>query len=407
MREHPEFVRRREREQTHVAKSPDLLDVFRPQANPFHSVYLSHPDDEESLRVRAEYGPDGVRYTAALKYEGEMFDQALERPEIPVPDLSEAAFRFYESHGDFPDVKYLRAEPLAGLAIDFIDGRELPQVEYESERGQEEPSFVSVLKGGLDDHSDSPEVRKEFIAHQNFGRETLKPSGESNEAFVNRVMNRMVATYALGGKQVITGISGMSGSGKSTIVKQLAEKIAETFGEEYRPLIVSTDDYHRGKKWLEATYGAPWTNWDDPRVYDTAALADDLKLLADGQPIIRKHFDFASEEVVEDGIASPSPFVIVEGLYAGSPDLKDVRNLHFEVPTSLATSVARDIRRLVLENRANGSIGTLEDRLKYVLEVALPTYLSQERPVDNPMVAYPGAPMAQRAFMLKLLSSEQ
>ncbi len=111
----------------------------------------------------------------------------------------------------------------------------------------------------------------------------------------------------------------------------------------------------------------------------------------------------SNERVVVDGEINPSPFVIVEGLYAGSPDLREVRNLHYEMPTSIATSIGRDIRRLLIENRANGSIGTPEDRLKYVMEIALPTYLKQKRPRANSFSMH-SRPLAERAFMLDQLS---
>lgn len=403
MQQNPEFQKLKEREETLEPVTPDFLDAFRPMTIPYESIYLSHPKDEFSVRVQAGYTPEGMVYTAALKDRGEKSGTALERLQVPVEEISKETFEFYQSMPRFPGVKFLRATPLEDLTIDFIEGREYPLVEYESLVDAEVPAFVEHLKSGLVDKSHDPSVRKEYIAHELHGQETLKPSGETLEDFAHRIFNDMVATYTMGHKQVVVGISGMSGSGKSTAVRALQERFAETFGDAFTPIVLSSDDYHRGKKWLEATYGAPWTNWDDPRVYNTAELADDIARLANGEPILRKHFDFHLEEVVYDEEIQPQPFVIVEGLYAGSPDLKDVRKLHYEVPTSIATSIGRDVRRLVLENRANGSIGTPEARLKYILEVALPTYLKQERPQHNSFAAY-CRPLAERAFMLQKLS---
>lgn len=402
-RNHAEFQNLREREQTLVAISPDLLDVFRPAAVQHGSVYLSHPDDEFSLRVRAKDTPEGTSYVATLKDRGEMIDGALDRLEINAP-ISKETFQRYVSNPIFPSVLFARAEPLKGVFVDFIDGVENPQVEYESTEGDIEPSFMTLLRNGLIDMSSDPSVRKENIAHALYDGETLKPSGETLEKFAHRIFNDMIGSYVMGQKQVVVGISGMSGSGKSTAVKALVERFSETYGDEFTPIVLSSDDYHRGKKWLEETYGAPWTNWDDPRVYNTVELAQDIQRLADDQPVHHKHFDFSTEEVVYDNEVAPSPFVIVEGLYAGSPDLDSVRHLHYDIPTSVATSIGRDLRRLVLENRANGSIGSPKDRLQYQLEVALPTYLDQQRPQRNSFAAY-CPPMAQRAFMLQKLTS--
>jgi hypothetical protein len=196
----------------------------------------------------------------------------------------------------------------------------------------------------------------------------------------------------------------MAGSGKSSAAREVQARLEAKLGAEYRPVVISTDDYHRGKKWLEATYGAPWENWDDPRVYHTQELADDLSRLAAGEPILRRHFDFQSEEVVYDDIIEPSPFVIVEGLYAGSRDLEAVRTLHYDMPVGPATSIGRDARRLIIEGRANGSIGTPEERVRYQVEVALPTYMAQERPKGNSFSAH-SRPLAERAFLLERLNA--
>ena len=89
------------------------------------------------------------------------------------------------------------------------------------------------------------------------------------------------------------------------------------------------------------------------------------------------------EEIVVDGTQSPSPFVIIEGIVAGGPDLQHVRDLHFCVPTPVATTVGRDILRLIHSDRPNNSIASPEERLRYQLETAIPTYEAQQRPTRN------------------------
>ena len=216
----------------------------------------------------------------------------------------------------------------------------------------------------------------------------------------------MIAQYVTGKKQVVTGLTGMSGAGKTTVTKAISEKMKALIGEDYAPLVVSTDDYHFGKAYLEKAYGAPWTEWDDPRTYNTAELASDLVLMAEGQSLIRRHFDFTTEEPVFDNEVPPAAFVIIEGLYAGSKDLEDVRDLHFNLPTSVATSIGRDIRRLVIENRANRVFPTPESRLKYQLETALPLFLEQEQPRKKGFSASV-RPMASRAFMLERITAQE
>ena len=107
------------------------------------------------------------------------------------------------------------------------------------------------------------------------------------------VVNEMIAHLQTGKPQVTVGISGMSGSGKTTLANEVGQALLQHFGERIpQPVRLSTDDYHRGKAWLEATYGAPWTNWDAPEVYDTTGMARDVAALHAGQSINKQHFDF-------------------------------------------------------------------------------------------------------------------
>lgn len=390
----PEFQKRQESERKYLAVHPEAVEGFRTTALPIEQIYLSHPDEEFSLRVRAKYTPEGPRYTAALKDAGEIVDGNLQRLEVET-EISEEAYQHYADQS-YPTVKKLRAEPSPGLTIDFIEGLDTPLVEVEVHPSGSE-TFNALITHQMEEVTTDRRYHNESLAHALAGEVEYSP--ESLDTFASRAVGEMIALYSQGYEQVVVGVSGMSGSGKSSAVAEMSRQLQEILGESFKPSVLSTDDYHHGKKWLEETYGAPWTNWDDARVYNTAGLAEDLKRLRRGESVLKKHFDFDLEEVVEDDVLQPAQFTIVEGILAGSADLKDVRHLHFEVPTPPATSIGRDVRRLVLEGRANGSIGSPESRLRYQLETALPTYTSQERPKRNVFSAS-SRPLAQRAFAL-------
>lgn len=398
----PEFQRRQEIEQKFIASYPEQFAEYKEIATPIEQVYLSHPKDEFSLRVRAAYTESGPSYTATLKSDGEILNGQLHRLEVET-EISADTFQQYSDNPNYPSVKKLRAEPAPGFTIDFIEGLETPLVEIENHpNGSTE--FSRTITESLKDVTEDIQYYNETLAHSKNGEREY--SHESIDNFAQRVVGDMIAQYSLGYERVTVGISGMSGSGKSSAVREIARALTEVMGDEFSPTVLSTDDYHRGKQWLEETYGAPWTNWDDPRVYNTAELAKDLRRRNNGEAIIKKHFDFDLEETVEDGIVEPGVFTIVEGVFAGSPDLQTVRQLHYEVPTSPAMSIGRDVRRLVLEGRANGSIGSPEDRLRYQLEVALPTYQEQQRPLRNVFAAQ-ARPLAERAILLTRWSELQ
>lgn len=398
----PELLKRREREQKFIPKDPDQIRaLFEQDATTVEQIYLSSPSDEFSLRVRCTQQDGSVEYTATLKDRGELIDGARDRLEVNAP-ISQQAYEWFASRNEYARLTKKRATPVEGVTIDFFENdSQVIEIEHSDaiERARLVLDMQYLTNGGLIDKTDDLQLDNEAIAHKLSGSEIVS-SPESLDSFADRIAKEMVARYVVGKNQIVTGLTGMSGSGKTTVTKAITDKIVELIGESYTPLVISTDDYHFGKSYLESTYGAPWTEWDDPRTYNTAELAKDIALMADGQHLIRRHFDFATEEPQFDYEAPSSPFVIIEGLYAGSKDLEAVRDLHFELPTSIATGVGRDVRRLVIENRANRVFPTPESRLTYQLETALPLYLSQERPTRNSFSAS-SRPLAERAFMLE------
>ena len=402
----PEFISSRERERKFIATSPWPSEfLFRHQAEPIEQIYLSSPEDEFSLRVRCVYKPEGNEYSATLKDAGEVIEGARDRLEVSTP-ISQEAYELYASKPNLARVHKLRAEVHEGLTVDFIDGLDHPVFEVEhndpSVRDLLTNAMTTLVNGEVLETTGEKEYDNEEIAYRLSGIER-KNAPESLDSFTRRVLGEMIAHYVAGKNQVVVGLTGMSGSGKTTVTKALQERIAELYGEEFTPIVISTDDYHSGKTKLEEMYGAPYTEWDDAKTYNTEELAFDLTQLAEGVPIIKRHFDFDTEEPAFDEELPVSPFVILEGLYAGSKDLETVRDLHFELPTSMATSIGRDVRRLIIDNRKNRAFPTAASRLRYQIETAAPTYTNQEMPARKGFSASSRA-LADRAFMLAKLT---
>ncbi|OYW83762.1 hypothetical protein B7Z17_05190, partial [Candidatus Saccharibacteria bacterium 32-49-10] len=362
-----ELVKYREEESKFIisgdlaARATAGLVTLAETGTEIQQVYLSSPEDEFNLRVRRSKTADGD-----------------EKKRV---ELSDAVTIDFINGYDFPLVEIEHADPLVRSEL---------EADLRNQLG--ETSLVNV--------TGDVQFDNEYLAHKLSDNRDVAPerkaSPESLDTFVSRVRNDMVAHYVSGRNQVVIGLTGMSGSGKSTVTRRLQEEITELFGDEYAPIVLSTDDYHFGKKALEKTYGAPYSDWDAAKTYNTEALAADVSLLGEQQAVAKRHFDFATEEPAYTGEVAPSPFVIIEGLYAGSADLGEVRTAHYELPTSIATSVGRDVRRLVIENRANRVFPTPESRLRYQIESALPLYLEQDKPAPNSRSASI-RPLAERA----------
>ena len=370
-----DFEPNNETERKLIPQHPEAFEHLRAGAAVFEQIYLSLPGEECSLRVRRSKKPKGTTYTATLKAERTVTSDGVSRFELEVP-LGEAAFDYFAAQPNLPRVHKRRATMAPGVTIDWIDGLPTPLIEIEQgDLTDESLAVAAELQLTSLDVSGNTDWDNDQIAYRLYGmgEQPLPAAIDPLD-----VVSGMVADLRSGQQSSVVTLSGMSGSGKTTLARQVANEIARRYPGLPAPLVVSTDDYHRGKISLEAAHGAPWTNWDAAEVYDTAQLATDLTALRRGQAIRLRHFDFTTQEPVQDGVATPSPFVIVEGIRAATPDLDGVRTRHYVLPTPAATCLLRDIRR-VLE-RPSGSIGTPEERLRYMLEIGLPTYLEQHQP---------------------------
>lgn len=354
-----------------VAVNPAYFEHYKSlELDVIEQMYLSHPSEDYSLRLRETVTATGTEYTATLKDRGQITPEGLARMEIETP-ISAQLYDYYKSHGMYPTIKKLRAQPAADVIVDWCEGYDLPVVEIENiATSPEARAFYAAHQTQLVDMSGDSQLSSEQLAH-NLSPDLLPPPAEQID--VHEIMAKILLLRSRGVSPIIASISGRSGSGKSTITNQLIDMIQPHISSRR----LSTDDYHRGKSWLESTYGAPWTNWDAPEVYDTRLMNADLERLVDGESIDARRFDFGLQETVAEGTIEPSDLVIVEGIYAGSPDLETARHLHVTVPTPLATCVGRRLARDQKEGRLNSSLGNPAAILRYQLETAEPMYRQQ------------------------------
>lgn len=401
-----EFQKRQEAERKFT--STDLQQtnyLFREGALPIEQIYLSKPTSEFSLRVRRAYTPQGIQYSVTLKDRGVIEGGTLKRLEVDTP-ISKQAFELYAGMREFPLLRKLRNNAEPGVSVDFVDGYPLPIFEFEhadaNERQRLVDKYSTLLNGRLDEETGNRALDSEALAHM-LARTEIGQPPDSLDHFIKRQAHEMLAQYATGKEQVVLCLPGLPGSGKSTAASEIKAELARLFPEGPEPIVISTDDYHFGNTHLDSQHGSPWTKWDHSATYDTPGLNFDVKQLRNGIPLLRKHFDFATQEPVLDELVQPSPLIIIEGLHAGSPDLNEVRTLYGELPTDIATSIGRDARRLIIDGRANDAFPTPEDRLRYMVEEVVPMYLAMETPTSAAFSANSRV-LPERAHLLRFAS---
>lgn len=208
-----------------------------------------------------------------------------------------------------------------------------------------------------------------------FYENTVPPPLEQNQELDSGVIVRETKA-ALEDEPFIIGITGRSGSGKST----LAQKIEEEYKDDgFSVTTLSTDDFNRGKKEVVKLTGVDHENgeainWDSHVAYDIEDLHWVLQRSKIWIPTLGKRkFDFASSETIVDKkkFIEPAQIMIVEGIMANSPILREDIDMHYVMSTPLATCIGR---RVVRDTSGRGVTWSAEEILRYQLEVAEPEY---------------------------------
>ncbi len=362
-----------ETERKLIPVMPDALLEFREQSRPIEQLYLSHPNEPYSLRLREELQADGsLSYTATLKDRGELTPDGIKRLEVET-EISAALYQLYKSP-DTPIIRKLRADVNNHTSIDF---HEDGLVVCEAEDPIALTSFLEHTPVELADVSGDRYVDNEWRAHLLYrrdhdGRDTLLPHPELHPTdithdILSHLMRQSTATVR---------IAGRSGSGKSTIVRDVSDQLRE-HGIAHN--FMSTDDYHRGKTWLDNHIGGEWIEWDAPIVYDTATMAADIAKLRSGESIARRRIDFTDVEPEYIGTIQPTRVLLIEGIYSHCDELSSDDTLNYRLPTPLATCVGRRILRDLHERPQF----TAESNLRYMLEQAEPEYKKQVTPAEK------------------------
>lgn len=365
----------REIERQFTTDYPAAFEYMRggEDAEAITHLYLSYPSEEFNLRVSEVVTRDGRHYRGTLKDRGELTSEGLNRLEIET-EISEAAFRFYESRGTYATLRKLRVRPATGVTIDWYAEEEPPVIEVEEgpdKQGAAE--FYRRFSPYLLEYTGHPSVSSEALAYR-LSPECRQPHTDNVSA--ETVIETIMAARAAGAEQLVIGITGRSGSGKSTLTREVMRRLARGGEQALTVACLSSDDYNRGKAWLEAyNQGKPWQDWDAPIAYDTVTLCHDLKRLRSGETIPRRKYDFVSQEPAIDGVVKPADIILLEGIRAGCRDLAEARDILVVLPTPPATSMGRRLWRDIEEGRINTSLGSLEDILRYQLEYVEPAHL--------------------------------
>jgi uridine kinase len=136
------------------------------------------------------------------------------------------------------------------------------------------------------------------------------------------------------------GIAGGTGSGKSTIARNIAEALPREAVN-----IIDHDSYYRDRPALGAEHAT--INFDHPDALETELLVAHLKELRDGRGVDVPIYDFVTDRRGrETRRVEPTPVLIVEGILTFvEPALRAQLDIKIFVDTDADIRVFRRIRR--------------------------------------------------------------
>ena len=165
-------------------------------------------------------------------------------------------------------------------------------------------------------------------------------------------------------KILVIGIAGGTGSGKTTLMKNLIERFRDDV------TVLSHDNYY--KRHDELTYEQRCLlNYDEPAALETDLMAVHLDKLRSGEAIDCPVYDFTTHNRSDETIRiEPKRVIIVEGIliFENQP-LRDLMDIRIFVDTDADVRLCRRIKRDV--NKRGRS---LESVLKQYQETVKPMH---------------------------------
>lgn len=175
-------------------------------------------------------------------------------------------------------------------------------------------------------------------------------------------------------KPILIGIAGGTGSGKSTIAKEIYSR----FNEDCIAMI-EQDSYYKDQSHIPFEERIK-INYDHPKAFDTELLVEHLKSLLNGEAIEKPMYDFEIHNRKEEKIkVEPKEIIILEGiLILEDPNVRDLLDIKIYVDTD---ADVRIIRRILRDINERGR--TVDSVINQYLNVVRPMHMQFIEPTKR------------------------
>ena len=170
----------------------------------------------------------------------------------------------------------------------------------------------------------------------------------------------------------LIGVTGGSGSGKSTVVRRIKEAVDAS-------VLISQDNYYKSAPFISNDNITAY-NFDHPDAFDMDLMVENLSDLKAGKPIMMPQYDFVHHCRMDEMVrVEPAKLIIIDGLMIFYDkrirDLLDLK-LYVDTPPDI-----RFIRRLKRDIAERGR--TVESVIEQYTEVVRPGHFSFIEPTKE------------------------
>ena len=159
----------------------------------------------------------------------------------------------------------------------------------------------------------------------------------------------------------VIGVSGGSGSGKSTVTREVLASVGSS-----NAAVLMQDDYYLDQS--ELSFEARCTtNYDHPDAFDWPLMMQHVQTLREGRAIEMPVYDFTVHNRSSQTITvQPAPIIVIEGLFAlFDPALRKMMSLKVFVDTAADVRFIRRLQRDISE-RGRSAESVIEQYLQTV-----------------------------------------
>lgn len=159
-------------------------------------------------------------------------------------------------------------------------------------------------------------------------------------------------------KPVIISITGGSGSGKTSFIRDIGEAFAAN-----EVCIMSMDEYYRDRS-SQQIDAHGYENFDLPESLHLDQFYQDVLRVCQGESVCKQRYNYNNPGSAGEIIYKPAPVILIEGLFVLThPALQDIVSYHVYIHASENLKLIRRIRRDQLER--NYSLETVLHRFEH------------------------------------------